>query len=170
MGQLINRVLEHLPLLLRVGRRMTRNDAEAEDLAQETLIRAMDRTGELREPARMRGWLLAVQRRVFLNSRRGLRARFELLEGGLSSREPTADLEEELLRDTIDDDLHRALEALPAEWREALWMREVDELSYAEIAEAQRCPVGTVRSRLARARDAMQRSLSVEVARVRMQR
>ncbi|HYG68920.1 MAG TPA: sigma-70 family RNA polymerase sigma factor, partial [Anaeromyxobacteraceae bacterium] len=60
---------------------------------------------------------------------------------------------------TLDPALAAALDALPAAWREALWLREVDERSYAEIAKIQGCPVGTVRSRLARARAALQEHL-----------
>ena len=170
MAKLLDRMLAHLPLLLRVGHRMTRNVPDAEDLAHETLLRAMDRGDDLRDPERLRGWLLSVQRTVFLNGRRGLRARFEVLDGGLATPEPSGNLEEELHQRGLDDTLVQALDALPAEWREALWLREVEELSYAEIAETQGCPVGTVRSRLARAREALQQRLMEEVGRVRVQR
>lgn len=171
MAQLVQRLLEHLPLLLRTGRRLTRSDAEAEDLAHDTVVHALDRAGTLREPERLRGWLLAVQRTVFLNGRRGLRARLEVLDGGLAATEPAGNLADDVHRNGIDDELARALATLPAEWREALVLREVEDLSYAEIAEVQGCPIGTVRSRLARARDAMERALTdTEVGRARMQR
>lgn len=174
MKNIAQRLLDHLPVLLRVGRRLTRSDADAEDLAQDTLLRALSRVDEVRDPERTRAWLLSVQRTVFLNGRRGLRARLEVLEGGLSEKqgeETCGDLENEILSRSVDDTLVAALDELPAEWREALLLREVDELSYAEIAEVQGCPVGTVRSRLARAREAMHRRLSgEEYGHVRMHR
>ncbi len=154
---LVARMMEHLPSLLRMGRRLTRNEAEAEDLVQETLVRAVSRSDELRDHTRLRAWLLTIERNVFRNSVRGLRPRLEVLDGGLSPspREPAGDLERELWAGSLDDELSAALEALPEEQREALWLREVEELTYEEIADVQGCPVGTVRSRLARARSAM---------------
>jgi RNA polymerase sigma-70 factor (ECF subfamily) len=156
-SELLEEMVRHLPSLFRMGRRLTKSEAEAEDLVQDTLVRALSRSGELRDPARLRAWLLTIERSVFLNSRRGLRPRLEVLEGGLSSarREPIGDLESELVEGSLSDELHAALDALPEEQREALWLREVDELTYDEIARVQECPVGTVRSRLARARGAM---------------
>ncbi|MCY1036075.1 sigma-70 family RNA polymerase sigma factor [Corallococcus sp. BB11-1] len=151
----IERALEHLPALRRVGRRLTGSPAEADDLVQDTVARALEQRGELRDPERLKGWLLAVQRTVFLNSRRGLRPRLEVLEGGMGRESPAGDLEAELHARTLSSAMKAALESLCPEWRDALWLREVEELSYEEIAQVQGCPVGTVRSRLARARLAM---------------
>lgn len=165
MKNITQHLLDHLPVLLRVGRRLTRSDADAEDLAQDTLLRALTRMGDVRDPERTRAWLLSVQRTVFLNGKRGMRARLEVLDGGLSEKpieKPGGDLEKEILSRSVDDALLAALNDLPNEWRDALLLREVDELSYAEIAEVQGCPVGTVRSRLARARESLHRTLSSE--------
>ncbi|WP_246356691.1 RNA polymerase sigma factor [Pyxidicoccus fallax] len=156
-----------MPALRRMGRRLTGSTAEADDLVQETVARALERRDELRDPERLKGWLLAVQRTVFLNSRRGLRPRLEVLEGGLGKEgaaEPSADLEAELHAHTLSSSMKAALESLAPEWRDALWLREVEELSYEEIAQVQGCPVGTVRSRLARARVAMLDFLEKEKA------
>ena len=155
--ELIGEAMAHLPSLMRAARRLTRNQAEAEDLVQETLARAVERRADLRDRARLRGWLLAIERSLYSNSVRGLRPRLEVLDGGLSPnrREPKGDLERELLRGSLSDEMSAALDALPDDQREALWLREVEELTYQEIATVQACPVGTVRSRLARARSAM---------------
>lgn len=163
----IERVREHLPSLHRMGRRLAGTPADAEDLVQATLERALERRGELRDPSRLKPWLLAVQRSVFLNARRGRRHRLEVLEGGKGNgaegaeraQEPSGDLEEELLGRALSEEMKAALEALAPEWREALWLREVEDLSYEEIAQVQDCPLGTVRSRLARARQAMLQQL-----------
>ncbi|WP_426752703.1 RNA polymerase sigma factor [Myxococcus sp. Y35] len=163
----IERALEHLPALRRVGRRLTGSAAEADDLVQETVARALECRGELRDPERLKGWLLAVQRTVFLNSRRGMRPRLEVLAGGLGKDavcEPSVDLESELHARTLSSAMRSALDSLAPEWRDALWLREVEELSYEEIAQVQGCPVGTVRSRLARARLAMFEFLEKEKA------
>ena len=163
----LEKIQRHLPKLLRAGTRLTGTRSEAEDLAQETMIRAMQKQSELRSPDHMAGWLLAIQKSVHLNSRRKLGPRLEVLQGGASDssaapKEPSRDLREEVGTHELDESLTRALDALPVEWREALWLREVEDLSYEEIAAAQQCPIGTVRSRLARAREAMLRNLGEE--------
>jgi RNA polymerase sigma-70 factor, ECF subfamily len=153
----LNCVNEHAPSLRRFARRLTRNHADAEDVMQDTLLRALEKRGELREPGRLRAWLLAIVRNSWLNSRRGLRSKLEVLQGGQSAgieHGDRGDLEREVLDRSLTDELLLALQALPEEWREALWLREVEDLSYEEIARVLNCPLGTVRSRLARARAA----------------
>jgi RNA polymerase sigma-70 factor (ECF subfamily) len=159
----VERLLSELPSLLRVARRLTRSEADAEDLVQATVERAIKQGGDLRDPDKLRPWLLRVQRTVLLNTTRGLRSRLEVIEGGRggeATAEPRGDLEAEILKRSFADEVQRALDRLPAEWRDALLLREVEELSYEEIAEVQGCPVGTVRSRLARARAALFEQLS----------
>jgi RNA polymerase sigma-70 factor, ECF subfamily len=152
----------HAPALRRFARRLTRNHADAEDVLQDTLMRALEKRGELREPGRLRAWLLAIVRTCWLNSRRGLRSKIEVLH----ERQPEpgehiagGDLEHEILDRSLTDELLLALEALPEEWRQTLWLREVEDLSYEEIARVLSCPLGTVRSRLTRARAAAAASL-----------
>ena len=147
----------HAPSLRRFAWRLTRNHADAEDVMQDSLMRALEKRGELREPGRLRAWLLTIVRTCWLNSRRGLRNKFEVLQGGQSPgahQGPRGDLEREILNRSFTHDLLRAIETLPDEWRETLWLREVEDLSYEEIAQVLDCPLGTVRSRLARARAA----------------
>jgi RNA polymerase sigma-70 factor (ECF subfamily) len=155
------RLLAELTSLLRVARRLTRSEADAEDLVQSTIVRAIERRSDLRDGERMRGWLLQVQRTVHLNRARGLARRLEILKGGLSeSEQPSRDLEAELTERGFADELDDALERLAPELRDALLLREVEGLGYEEIAEVQQCPVGTVRSRLARARRTLLEALS----------
>lgn len=161
----IDRLSAHAPALLRFARRLTRNHADAEDVLQETLVRAVARRAELRSPDQLRAWLLAIARTSWLNSRRGLRNKMEVVESG--SPRPAADgfrgdLEREILDRSLSDELVAALDTLPDEWREALWLREVEDLSYEEIARVVDCPVGTIRSRLARARAALAACLGKE--------
>jgi RNA polymerase sigma-70 factor (ECF subfamily) len=156
------RLLDELPALWRTARRMTRSGADAEDLVQATVVRALERKQELREPERIRGWLLRVQRTVALNGVRGARHRLEVIDGGEGAPEPRGDLEADILGRGFADEVERALGTLQPEWRDALLLREVEELSYEEIARIQACPVGTVRSRLARARLAIVEAMTAK--------
>src|SRR5690606_1401798 len=116
----------HLGSIQRLARRLAPTDAD--DLAQAALLRAWERRHDLREPERVRGWLMAVTRTVHLNRVRGVRPTLVLLEGGVN--EPAGDLEAELHARGLDDELTRALASLPEEQATALWLREVEELSY----------------------------------------
>jgi RNA polymerase sigma-70 factor, ECF subfamily len=162
----LERVWPHAPALRRFAERLSGNRADAEDVLQETLVRALERRGELRDPRQLKSWLFAITRTVSLNSRRGLRNVLEVLEGGLSdsSAESRAggNLETEILDRSLSDELLAALDALSHEQREALWLREVEDLAYDEIARVLDCQVGTVRSRLARARAALAARLGKE--------
>ncbi|WP_437755388.1 RNA polymerase sigma factor [Sorangium sp. So ce1389] len=159
----LDRLLAELPCLLRAARRLTRSEQDAEDLAQATVVRAIERHADLRDEDRMRAWLLRIERSVLLNATRGARQRLEVIEGGRGAEsvpEPQGNLEAELLERGFADEVERALARLPPEWREALLLREVEDLTYEEIADLQACPVGTVRSRLSRARLALVEGLS----------
>ena len=155
------RLVEEMPELRARARHLTPSASDAEDLVQETLAIAVEREASVREPGRIRQWLASVQRNLHLNSRRALRARIEVADGLAHEDVASDDVgpEARLAAAALSPELRAALDALPEDWRQALWLREVDELSYAEIADVQRCPVGTVRSRLARAREAMQETL-----------
>lgn len=150
----------HLGVIHRMARRLTRTRADAEDLAQEALIRAFERRSSLRETGRMRGWLLATMRNLHLNKIRDEKPHLLVLgETSGTPAEPRGDLERELQDRVLSDELLLALRELPSEQSEALWLRAVEGLSYEEVAEAMGTPVGTVRSRLSRARAAMMDSL-----------
>lgn len=168
-GAFAEQVCGHAPALRRFARRLTRDAAEAEDVVQETVVRALEKRDELRDPALLKPWLLAIARTTWLNSRRGLRHRLEVLDGGRAQEDPAhhprGDLEREIVDRSLSDEVRAALDALPEDWREALWLREVEDLSYEEIATVLQCPVGTVRSRLARARAAMAARLGKEAGR-----
>src|SRR5215470_14332440 len=75
----IDRVTAHAGALRRFARRLTRNPADAEDVLQDTLVRAMEKRDELRDPRQLRAWLMAIVRTSWLNSRRGLRNKLEVL-------------------------------------------------------------------------------------------
>jgi RNA polymerase sigma-70 factor, ECF subfamily len=147
-------VLPEIEVLLRVARSMTRNHAEAEDLVQDTLIRAYRGIGGFdgRYP---RAWLLTILRNTHINRNRRRRpellrdqdATFERLRVGLVDR--SADV---LVEQTIDGEILAALDELSDDFRRVVELVDIDGLSYPEAAEVLGVPVGTVMSRLHRAR------------------
>ncbi len=148
----------HLGAVHRLSRRLARSAADAEDLFQAALLRAFEHRAQLREPERARSWLLTLTRRLHLNRVRDERPHLTLLVGSPEEADaagPRGNLEEELTARSLSDEMAGALQALPEEQATALWLREVEGLSYDELADVLACPVGTVRSRLARARAAM---------------
>ncbi len=151
---------ELLTLVMSAANRVKRfachlcGDADrAEDLAQEGFLRALSSRGQLRDKSRALPWLLMIVRRLFLEHHRRAARQLHLIEADARLMDPPiGNLEEEMLHSTFSEEVSEALAALPEEWRTCLLLREVDGFSYEEIAQIVECPVGTVRSRLARAR------------------
>lgn len=138
--------------------RLTRNPADAEDLVQETYLKAFRAAAQFEAGTNLKAWLFTILHNTFLNRRRRavkepVAAEPDDLERA-SAASPAASLtpEELLLRDTLDADLQAALDALPDTFREAVWLRDVEEFSYAEIAAMLAIPIGTVMSRISRGR------------------
>jgi RNA polymerase sigma-70 factor (ECF subfamily) len=171
------RILAILGPLHGVARRLTRNDADAEDLVAESITRAWQARAALADPGAFRAWVFRILNNTFISERRKalLRPRQELFveespeeeEGGFSIFERLhqpfllwfTNPEQELLDKLLREDLERALAALPEHYRVAVVLADLEGLKYGEIAETLDVPVGTVRSRLARARSALQRTL-----------
>ena len=148
-------VLPEIDVLLRVAISLTRNTADAEDLVQDTLLRAY-RAVERFDGRYPRAWLLTIMRNAQVNRVR--RRRPELLrdpEAGdriLESRDPHDSAEQEALRDDFDAAVESALEELPDKFKRVLRLVDLDGLSYQEAADVLGVPIGTVMSRLHRAR------------------
>jgi RNA polymerase sigma-70 factor (ECF subfamily) len=150
----------YLAELYNAARRMTGESQEAEDLVQETYARALRTWRQLKDPAHCRAWLYQIMRHLFIDTYRRKRARPEVAvvesESG-TEEEALADWgaspEEEVLRRLSAAEVRQALALLPEELRTALLLCcDVEGFTYPEIAEIMACPVGTVRSRIARAR------------------
>lgn len=158
-------VLPHLDLLYRVALRMTGEPANAEDLVQDTVLKAFRAWGGFRKGTNARGWLLTILRNTFINDYRRRRRAPPLVDIDVAA--PTAIIHEQEARDPegeffhalVDDRILAAIDALPEEFREALVLSDVEGLSYAQVAEALEVPVGTVKSRLSRARRQLQGDL-----------
>ena len=142
--------------------------SEVQDVAQDTFIRAYRAIGNFRGDAQFYTWLhrIAVntaKNHLVSHSRRPPTDDIEVetaeqFESGLRLRE-NATPERELMRQQLEQTVMRAVERLPEELREAIGMREVEGLSYEEIAQRMQCPIGTVRSRIFRAREAIDNEL-----------
>ncbi len=153
--------LPHLDAAYNLARWLTHDGHDAEDVVQEAYLRAFTFFEGLRGD-NVRAWLLSIVRNTcstWIEKHRG-RATTVPLE---RVAQPTSDQpgpEQVALQKDMNEELHNAVAALPVELREALVLRELEGLSYKEIAQALDVPVGTVMSRLARARARLQQSLS----------
>lgn len=151
-------LLEHADGLFSYALALTRNVHEAEDLVQETYLRAIVAIDRFREDGNAKAWLYTILRNIRLNQVRQQRIRPKLLE--LDAHENSGDLLIEAGKDPHTQyvckmeirQLHEALQQLSKEFREIILLREFAELSYQEIATLLGCAPGTVMSRLARAR------------------
>jgi RNA polymerase sigma-70 factor (ECF subfamily) len=182
-------LLELLGPLQGVARRLTGNDADAEDLVADTVVRALRALDTLECEAALRSWMFRILNNTFISDcrRAGARPRTESLELESAESEEGHEFslfeqmhqpfllwfsnpEREFLDKLLREDLERALAALPEHHRVIVVMSDLEECSYAEIAEALCIPIGTVRSRLARARSALQKALWEQAGEYGLQR
>lgn len=154
-------VLRHLNAAYNLARWLVRNDADAEDLVQEAYLKAF-RAFDTFHGEDGRAWLLSVVRNTCFTwlRKKGEQPSIEFDERTHTVADPSANAEAELLLQVDLGSLQGCLEALPPEFREAIVLRELEELSYKEIAEIAGVPVGTVMSRLARGRKRLQQCLA----------
>jgi len=152
--------LASLDSLYRTALRLTRAPADAEDLVQETYLKAFRAADSFTPGTNLRAWLFTILHNTARNRARD-RARdtvavdSEVVERAaeVPARGGAAETPETLLlRDTLAPDLQAAVDALPDAFRQAVWLRDVEEFSYAEIANMLSIPVGTVMSRISRGR------------------
>ena len=156
-------MLPHLDAAYSFARYLCRDPTLAEDVVQEAYLRAYKgfhgyRGGDAK------AWLFAIVRSTFLNSVRGERRWSGLVAETIPDEvvDETESAEEVLLRAADDQAVRAAVEALPDPYREALVLRELQEMSYREIADITAAPIGTVMSRLARARRLLAAALAEE--------
>jgi RNA polymerase sigma-70 factor (ECF subfamily) len=156
--------------------RMTKNRADAEDLVSEAVTRALKNRDSLRDPASFRGWMFRILTNTFISNCRKSRNYQEVSPGDKDTgseedfwlfdrlHQPLllfwgANPEQEFLNNVLREDLARALDRLSEDYRIVVLLSDVEGFSYPEIAAILDIPVGTVRSRLARARSRLQKSL-----------
>ena len=164
--------MEHMPSLYAAAMRMTRNKADAEDLVQETYLKAYRAFGGFQEGTNLRAWLYRILTNTFINIYRAKKRRPDESDlddvedlylyrrlGALESAQAGRSAEDEVLDAFTDGDVKAALEALPDQFRMAVLLADVEGFQYKEIADILDIPIGTVMSRLHRGRRALQKSL-----------
>jgi RNA polymerase sigma-70 factor, ECF subfamily len=155
-----NDVLALLEPLYATALRLTRNRSDAEDLVQDTFVKAFRFADRYQRGTNLKAWLYTILHNTWRNRRRDaardtVDVDSERVDEAATLPDGPAALdtpERILLRDTLDADLQAALDALPESFREAVWLRDVEEFSYAEMAEMLGVPIGTVMSRISRGR------------------
>ena len=164
--------MEFMPGLYSAALRMTRNPADAEDLVQETYLKAYRSFGSFTEGTNLRAWLYRILTNTYINSYRAAQRRPEMTDvedvedlylykrlAGSGGQRAGRSAEDEALDSFTDDDVKAALEALPEAFRMAVLLADVEGFSYKEISEITDVPIGTVMSRIHRGRRALQKAL-----------
>lgn len=147
--------LPHLPAILRMARSFVGATA-AEDLTQETFLRAWKYFDGF-DDDNCRAWLFRILRNVWISRWRKTRLEIPISDSTEEGIEPYYDWEGEILAEEFSAEMQGALEELPAEYRMAILLADVEEFTYVEIARILDCPIGTVMSRLNRGRRALVR-------------
>jgi RNA polymerase sigma-70 factor, ECF subfamily len=165
-------VLAQLDSLYRTALRLTHNQQEAEDLVQETMLKAFRFTNTYQRGTNLRAWLFRILNTSAINRYRKQATHpttTPLPEGeefylynrirDINGQELSTGAEEEVLSHYLDEDVYQALSDLPLNFRMPIILADIEGLSYKEIAQALNIPIGTVMSRISRARRHLQRSL-----------
>ena len=164
--------MEYMPSLYTAALRMTRNPSDAEDLVQETYLKAYRAFGSFTEGTNLKAWLYRILTNTYINTYRAKKRRPEESDvddlenfylyrrlGGLEGASAGRSAEDEVLDHFTESEVKEAIEALPEQFRMAVLLGDVEGFSYREIAEILGVPIGTVMSRLHRGRRALQKRL-----------
>lgn len=160
--------MPHLPLLYNFANKMVGRQAEAEDLVQETFFRAFKYFNKFEKGTNCKAWLFRIMKNLFINDYRKYNKQpgfvdydevenfFEIIK---SDKLDSSDLQEKVFNNLLDDEVLNALNTMPDDFKTVIILCDLEGLSYEEISEFIQCPVGTVRSRLHRARKMLQQKL-----------
>jgi RNA polymerase sigma-70 factor (ECF subfamily) len=156
--------LAHVDALYGAAYRLTRNARDAEDLVQDALLRAYRFWDSFQQDSNCKAWLLRIVTNTFINEYQRRKRSREILDAATAEQDATDGVlvhaaahdkqspERALVERSVSDDVQRALDQLPEDFRTAVILCDMQGLSYKEIAEIMECPVGTVMSRLFRGR------------------
>lgn len=164
--------MQHAPQLFSTAMRMTRNRSDAEDLVQETFIKAWRSFATYQQGTNLRAWLFRIMTNTYINKynaqqRKPTETELDDVEelflykrlGSVDQSQLSQSAEDQMLSLFTDDEVKKALEELPEQFRIPVLMSDVEGFSYKEIAEILEIPLGTVMSRLHRGRKSMQKML-----------
>jgi RNA polymerase sigma-70 factor (ECF subfamily) len=157
-------LLSLIPFLRAFARSLCGNQETADDLAQETLVKAWQSRNTFVPGTNLKAWLFTILHNTFRNMRRHdgrnpVEVDSEAVDLAAADIDGSQSPEQILVRGTLDADLQAALDGLPEAFRQAVWLRDVEELSYAEMAKVLDVPIGTVMSRISRGRRALFQAL-----------
>lgn len=172
-------VLEHMDMMYAVALRLTHNAADAQDLTQNTVVKALRFHEKFEQGTYIKAWLLTILRNTFINEyRRKVRRPTHVeLSGTEAARDDHPDPEvkytprdrrPEEIMELLDDRVKNAVLELPEDFKQAVIMADIEDMSYKEIAERMGCPLGTVMSRLFRGRKLLREKLADYAAEMRI--
>src|SRR6476469_6463170 len=149
--------LSYIDSLYGTAMRLTRRAADAEDLVQDTYLKAFRSAAQFERGTNLKAWLFTILHNTFRNMRRHdgrnpVDVDSEVVEQAADAAGVDQSPEQLLARASLDADVQAALDSLPEAFRQAVWLRDVEELSYADIARVLDVPIGTVMSRISRGR------------------
>jgi RNA polymerase sigma-70 factor (ECF subfamily) len=159
----------HIDALMRTARRMTKSESDAEDLIQETMLKAYRFFDKFEEGTNCKAWLFKIMTNIFINNYRSkIKAPQSLtfddiddgfLFGQLAKNKSTTDPEKEFFSKIFDDDVRNAINDLPEDFRYVVILSFLEGFAYKEIADITDLQIGTVKSRLHRGRKLLQKAL-----------
>lgn len=159
--EFVSLTIPHRPVLFNYALKLTADYDVADDLVQETYLKAFRFFDKFEKGTNVKAWLFRILKNTFINDYRKstkgpTKVDYEDVENFYENIKPSEikgnHYEDEIFNDTLDDDLTIALNSLPEEFRTVIILCDIEEFSYEEIAEFINCPIGTIRSRLHRAR------------------
>jgi len=165
-----SQVMPYLDSLYNTAYRMTRSAEDAEDLVQETYFKAYKYYDKFEEGTNLKAWLFKILKNTFINNYRKKKLEprsvdFAEIEDSFErivrrdNNDQPADPESEFFTGVLDDDVRKALDSLPYDYRMVVILADLEDFSYKEIADILDCPVGTVMSRLYRGRKLLEKAL-----------
>jgi RNA polymerase sigma-70 factor, ECF subfamily len=161
-------IIPHLDALYNFGLRLTSDPNDAEDLVQDTIVKAYRFFSSYEKGTNAKAWLFRILKNSYINNyRKKSKKPQEVDYDEVSSfyetiraeRTDTSDLEDKMFRDLIDDDISRALDEIPEDFRTVVLLCDVEDFTYEEIANMLDVPIGTIRSRLHRGRNLLKAQL-----------
>jgi RNA polymerase sigma-70 factor (ECF subfamily) len=157
--------LSYIDGLYGTALRLTRKAQDAEDLVQDTYLKAFRASSQFERGTNLKAWLFTILHNTFRNMRRHdgrnpIDVDSEVVEQAADATGDQRTPEQLLTRATLDTELQAALDALPDAFRQAVWLRDVEEFTYAEIAAIMDVPIGTVMSRISRGRKLLHERLT----------
>jgi RNA polymerase sigma-70 factor, ECF subfamily len=166
IGSFEELAMPHFARLYNFACWLTQDRVAAEDLVQESFVKALKGFSSFQQGTNFRAWIYRILRNTFLTSQAGLKATVSFDDDDSPAEPATTETPESVLLARVEEQtIRRALEELPVNYREIILLCDLEEMSYQEISQALGIPIGTVMSRLSRARKAMRALLAGETGR-----